>query len=391
MGWKYILFRIFYELKTKTGWLKRVFPVNTNIIILPTLEEWRHELSGIFFFHSKEKLQFRHNVGVEKKLNSAINKMKEGKFLFFSSTWYELGKNYDWITNPDTGFKYDITKHWTEINDFSKEAGDIKYVWEKARFGFLYEIIRYDYYSGIDQSKWVFSEIEDFIDKNPINHGPNYKCSQEISLRILNWTFAIHYYKTSKNLTNKRFEKIMNVIYWQYHHVYHNINFSRIAVRNNHALTETLTLYIIGLLFQFLPHAAEWKIKGKKWFEQEIAYQVYEDGGFLQFSHNYHRVVIQLLTWAIRLSDLNNDKFNDIVYERAGKSLDLLISLQDQKTGWLSNYGMNDGALFFKLNDEHYRNFKPQLQALGYLLGREYYDNKFEDAFWYGINSVRVD
>ena len=61
-----------------------------------------------------------------------------------------IGKNYNWITNPDTGFKYDINKHWTEIADYSKEAGDIKYVWEKSRFSFLYDIIRYDYHFNED-------------------------------------------------------------------------------------------------------------------------------------------------------------------------------------------------------------------------------------------------
>ena len=103
-------------------------------------------------------------------------------------------------------------------------------------------------------------------------------------------------------LTEDRFNKIMNAIYWQLHHVYHNINFSRIAVRNNHALTETLMLFLSGLLFPFLPNTKKWSKKGKNWFEEEIAYQIYKDGTFLQFSMNYHRVAIQLLTWGIRLA-----------------------------------------------------------------------------------------
>ena len=43
----------------------------------------------------------------------------------------------------------------------------------------------------------------------------------------------------------------MHSIYWQLHHVYHNINFSRISVRNNHAITECLMLYLSGKLFPF--------------------------------------------------------------------------------------------------------------------------------------------
>ena len=72
---------------------------------------------------------------------------------------------------------------------------------KKHDFLFLYDVIRYDYHFEDDQSAYVFKEIEDFITKNPINQGPNYKCSQEISLRVLNWTFALYYYKDSPNLT----------------------------------------------------------------------------------------------------------------------------------------------------------------------------------------------
>ena len=89
--------------------------------------------------------------------------------------------------------------------------------------------------------------------------------------------------------------------------------------------------------------------KGKKWFEEEIKYQVAEDGTYLQFSMNYHRVVVQLLTWAITLADRNGERFCDEVYKRAYQSVNFLYQCQDDSTGWLPNYGSNDGALFLNL------------------------------------------
>ncbi len=44
-----------------------------------------------------------------------------------------------------------------------------------------------------------------------------------------------------------------------YDYVRKNIFFSKIAVRNNHAITETLTLFLVGMLFPFLPGSGEWK------------------------------------------------------------------------------------------------------------------------------------
>jgi hypothetical protein len=248
-------------------------------------------------------------------------------------------------------------------------------------------VIRYDYHYDVDCSAIVFDEILSWIKSNPVNIGPNYRCSQEISIRLMNWYFCLYYYRDSVNLTDEVFDEIQYAIYWQLHHVYHNINFSRIAVRNNHAITETMTLYISGLLFPFVDDFSKWSRKGKKWFEEEVRYQIYCDGTFLQFSMNYHRVVVQLLTWGIRLSDLNASELAPVVKERAAASLHFLQKCTNDETGFLPNYGANDGALFFRLNSGHYRDYRSQLNALSFVLKEPLaYPDQLEDAYWYGLN-----
>ncbi len=386
MGFRYIFFRVSYIISIKTGFFKKRFPVDPPFIESITLNDWKKQLPKFLYYGKRiEGLQKQKPAGLEEILKD----LNDGTYTFFGKSKYRLGKDFDWITNPVSGYKYDITLHWSLINDLSEENGDIKFVWEKARFSFLSDIIRYDFHYGKDCAELVFHEINSFIDKNPINMGPNYKCSQEISLRIINWTFALYYYCDSEILTGELFRKIMNSIYWQINHVYHNINFSRIAVRNNHAVTETLMLYLSNLLFPFFPDVKEWSKKGKKWFEQEIAYQIYEDGTYLQFSNNYHRVVVQLLTLGMRIAGLNNDKFEPIVCDRAKKSLEFLYNSMDYSSGMLPNYGSNDGALFFKMNDCDFRDFRPQLQALSYALDIQnefdFHDFEGEDLYWLGF------
>ncbi len=385
MGWRYTQYRVTHELMLRTGLLKYKFPVNPAYKQYLTLRQWKEQQTN-FFFADKESLRFEKSPAPE--LEQRIKRYQAGKFIFFNNIEFELGKNYDWITNPDTGFKYDASKHWTTIADYSKEAGDIKYVWEKSRFSFLYDIIRYDYHFNSDCASIVFAEIISWIKANPINCGPNYRCSQEVSLRVLNWTFALHYYKNSTALTATIFNEIQFAIYWQMDHVYRHINFSRIAVRNNHAITETLALYLVGLLYPTFPGSSDWKQKGKAWFEEEIAYQVYDDGTFLQFSMNYHRVVVQLLTWAIVLAEKNGEKFNNLVYDRAKKSVEFLRVCMNDSNGWLPNYGNNDGALFFKMNEDHYRDYRSQLQALATALNIDLcFAHSCEDGHWYGLQN----
>jgi hypothetical protein len=378
---RYILFRAWFTFEQKSGLLRKKFPTRMKPVRTLSLEEWRKQARG-YFFDSKDSIKI-----IKKKdawFSEAMSHILKGDVLFFSKTWKPLGLDYDWVTNPETGFKYDIHQHWTKIESMSKEAGDIKFTWEKSRFSWLLTVCRYDYHFDEDHSEFVINQILDWIEKNPLNCGPNYKCSQETSLRLNNWIFALHFYKHSEALTENNWNKIITSIYWQIHHVYQNINYSRIAVRNNHAITETLTLYLMGLMFPEMPGAIKWKRNGKRWFEREIDYQIEDDGTYIQDSMNYHRVVIQLLTYGIAIADAHDEKFSDMVYEKAYKSLNFLYQCQETTNGWLPNYGSNDGALFFPLSTADYRDYRPQLDALhGLLTGLPLYGDAFlEDAQW---------
>ncbi|MCM4167381.1 hypothetical protein KCTC52924_02963 [Arenibacter antarcticus] len=385
MGARYTIYRVRHELERKLGVLKKRHPINPSFKQFISLEKWRKETPP-FFFEGK-------NISLtptpQESLKKRVEAMKQGRFVLFGKVEYDLGKDYDWVTNPVTGYRYDVNEHWSTIADFSEERGDIKFVWEKSRFAFLTDIIRYDFHFQEDQSEFVFGQIIDFIEKNPINCGPNYRCSQEISLRTMNWTLALYYYKDAPNLTEERFEKIMHAIYWQLHHIYHHIDFSRIAVRNNHAITETLMLYLSGLLFPFLPDTAKWSKEGEKWFQQEVEYQIYPDGTFLQFSMNYHRVVVQLLTWGLRLADLHGKSFSPIIKERAALSLKFLDVSSDSVSGKLPNYGNNDGALFYKWTEDDFRVYTSQLNDLRAVLENSV--SKIQESqAWYGLKDFKV-
>jgi hypothetical protein len=391
MGIRYVNYRIQHIFKTRSGYYTKKFPIAPEKKEYILLDNWLQSRPAFFFLSKRE---------AEKQLpelfpqNPPLPSCFAGRIRFFNAEWKDLGTDYDWVSNPENGFKYDNSKHWSLINDYSTATGDIKFVWEKSRFSFIYEVIRYDARTGEDHSAWIWNEVQSWIKANPVNAGPNYKCSQEISLRVLAWTTALYYYSDSTSLTADLFREIQYVIYWQLKHVYDHIDFSRIAVRNNHAITESLALYIGGSIYAGFPEAAIWHKKGKAWFEEEIAYQIYQDGTFLQFSMNYHRVVVQLLSMAISFAQANGDRFSKPVYNRAYHSLQFLADCQDKTTGYLPNYGSNDGALFFPLSSCEYRDYRPQLNALHILLtGNDLYEagTYSEEAVWWNarVNSIK--
>lgn len=383
MGVRYVAFRVSHEIKRKSGLLAKEFPNNPPFRTWIALQEWRNNAAPFFLERSK----ITSSSEDRKELALQVEEIRSGTLRYFHGRKFTLPVD-GWLTNPVNGFTYDATKHWTTIPDFHPEFGDIKYVWEKSRFLYLQTIMRFDVANTADSSQWVFEQIESWIDHNPINQGPNYRCSQEISIRLFNWILALYFYKDSDALTQQRFEKILFHLYWQTRHIRSHIHFSRIAVRNNHAITETVALYTIGTLFPFFDEAGEWKSSGKGWFEQEILYQIYPDGTFLQFSTNYHRVAIQLLTWAFAVSDRHSDKFSDGVYQRAYESVRFLATAQDKVAGELPNYGANDGSLFFHWTSSAFRDYRPSLDALHFALtGQNLYAKAYGDREWFGLQS----
>ncbi len=385
MGARYVWYRVRHELEMRMGLLKKRHPTHFPSITKIGLNEWR-DLAFHFWPPAKETICYQRTQ--DSTLKTEAKRILGGELLFFSAEWKCLGLSYDWITNPTNGYRYSIKSHWSEIPDLSPETGDIKYVWEKSRFSYLLTLIRYDYHFNVDLSEFIFSEIDSWIEHNPINRGPNWRCSQEISLRIFNWYFALSYYRNSTSLTEERWNRIQEVIFASLHHVFNHINFSRIAVRNNHAITETLLLAVSNILFPFIEETKKWSTSGRKWFEKEIAYQIYNDGTFLQFSMNYHRVVIQLLTLGITITEKASLPFSKHVYDRAYKSLEFLYQCLQDESGWLPNYGSNDGALFFPLSTSDYRDFRPQLNSLHKLLTGENLFNELsnkEEILWWNF------
>jgi hypothetical protein len=381
MGLRYILFRLIFQIQKKSKILKRKFPKSPQSIEkFISYENWKENKPF-------DLLSFPAEIIKDELLNEKANRILNGEILFFNREWKKLGLNYDWITNPDTNFKYDNSKHWTEINDFDPNTGDIKYVWEKSRFTHLLTLIRYDHNFGEDSSEFIFREIENWIDQNPINCGPNWICSQEISLRTIHWIFALDVYRNSEALTKKRYKKIINVIYWSFDHVFNNIHFSRIAVRNNHAITETLFLSICKFIFPEFDKSNLWSTKGRKWFLQEVDYQIYEDGSYIQFSMNYHRVLIQLLSFGIHVTEKFNHPLPHKTLEKSYKTLQFIYEMVQDESGKTPNYGTNDGAIFFNLFDVDYTDHRPYISNLHFLLtGKHIYQAHQSPYFIEGIS-----
>src|SRR5262249_29677980 len=110
---------------------------------------------------------------------------------------------------------------------------------------------------------------------------------------------------------------------------------------------------------------------GRRILDEEAERQFYEDGGYIQQSHNYHRVAIVDYLWACVFARAMGDAPSPVWLRAIERSVDFLYAHQNPENGCLPNYGSNDGALPSILSTCDFADMRPVLQASSVLVRGE--------------------
>jgi len=383
LGWRWLAFRLAYAIKLRSGHFRRKLPVRAweEIPLAENLSdsglgdpvsylEHRKKNAPAFFFSAQDLPTYRDALtrldqDDGKVCISLANNICEGHFLFFGHHLVATGFPPSWHTNYLSEEEIDARRHWSEIGDFA--WSDIKVVWELNRFGFTYPLVRAYWRTGDERYPELFWQlVEDWRQHNPPQQGPNWKCGQEIALRLMAWCFGLYGFISAEATTPERVAALAQMACASTHRIEANIDYALIQ-RNNHGMSEAAGLWTIGLLFPEFKESGRWRQKGRILLEELGRDLIYDDGSFVQHSFNYQRLMLHLYLWAIRLGELNDCPVSSHLRERVAKVAELLYQVQDESTGRVPNYGQNDGSLILPLSNCDYHDFRPVIQAAYYL------------------------
>lgn len=378
-GPEWLLFRTKYALEMRAGILKAKTPVHswedqplTSLIQDESLalpeRYWAYRRSGApaFFFSPSDRVTIApHLTALDVTTTSPValaGELEHGVMRYFEHAPLHTGFPPDWHTNPFTSQTAPATRHWSEIQDF--DYGDIKAVWEPSRFAFAYTLVRAFWRTGNEKYAELFWRVvEDWRVRNPPQQGPNWKCGQETSFRVMAWCFALYGFLDSPATTPGRVAMLTQMIAISGRRIAANIGYA-LSQNNNHGISEAMGLWTISLLFPELREAEQWHIIGRRELEQQARDLVYDDGAFSQHSLNYHRVMLQDYLWAIRLGTVNDQPLSQELVERVRRAGEFIYQLQDSWTGAVPCYGANDGALVLPLNNCAFWDMRPVVQAV---------------------------
>jgi hypothetical protein len=316
--------------------------------------EWRRRQAPRFLFESLPAADLIGEGSV-----AAAERVLDGEFPFFGG-WRRLGYPRRWREQISSGAETPDC-HWSRIDEFG--SGDIKLTWETSRFGWAFTLARALARTGDERfAEGFWKLLESWIEQNPPNRGVQWKCGQETALRSLALCFAVYALADSPASTPSRVAALVSALAVHARRIEAHIGYA-ISQKNNHSLSEAAGLWTIGLLFPELKGSARWRERGRYVLEAEVRRQIYADGAYIQHSANYHRLMLQLLAWSIRLGEENGRPLSPELRESFGRATRFLTSITDLGSGRAPNYGANDGALLLPLSDCEYPDMRPVLQS----------------------------
>jgi hypothetical protein len=294
----------------------------------------------------------------------------------------------DWLANPLTGKRVPSPElPWWEIPDFDPEVGDIKLIWELSRMDWVLAFAQRARQGDTEAlgrlNNWLF----DWCANNPPYRGPNWKCGQEASIRIIHLAAATlilgQVHETSPSLqalVALHLERIVPTLQYA------------VAQDNNHGTSEAAALFIGGgwLLSLGDNRGRIWADTGRKLLENRAGRLIGKQGTFSQYSLNYHRLMLDTLSMAeCWRRALQLPAFSPRFLQRALVATQWLHSLIDPHTGDGPNVGANDGARILQLVDAPYRDYRPSVQmAMVLFAGQRAYQagDPVSDALqWLGL------
>ena len=385
LGFFNILYVFFYRLAIRFRLLQR-FMVGSP---------YDSALHPLFLVRDVAQSETMSSTSVIEEADALIN----GTFCCFSYDSHFYGTPPDWFLNPFNQKHYGPTdQHWSALGDFDSDAGDIKCIWEISRFDWVLVLVRAFRETGKQEYiSTVNNWVSDWYAKNPPYKGPNWKCGQEVGIRMLQVMLAVFIVGQLKEPT----KGLIRFVQEHGARIAPTIRYA-IAQDNNHGTSEAAALFVAGSWLMSLEpglvdfeQARRWQKQGRKWLENRMARLVEEDGSFSQYSVNYHRVLLDTICYVEFWRDLLQEPlFSGTFYQKARAATQWLYTFTDEKSGDAPNIGANDGARLFNLTSVDYRDFRPSVQLASrlFMYKPAYPPGVYDEPLdWFGLRFSDAD
>ena len=273
----------------------------------------------------------------------------------------------DWHTDFKSGYTWPKGTYYRYLRSMRGCDSDIKVPWELSRCHHLLWLAEaYLITHKEEYAQEVVSEIVDWIEENPYMRSVNWTCAMDVSIRAVNWLYAINMIWDAKCMTDDFVAKLYKSLYQHGFYIYNNLE-KRVPYSNNHYFSDLVGLLYLGQLFKHTKRGLKWWRFGLSEYYLEIRLQTLPSGANYERSISYHRLMTELASYPLyMLKRLGENVPNDIVY-RVGKMYEYVVNYT-KPNGLVPLVGDCDDGRFLPFVKRDFRCHK-------YLIDRESCEN----------------
>lgn len=285
------------------GWKKTIAdmilgkPLQCNLFVrFEFIYKQRNEISKLFDL----------NYTVQKKaILDNGQKVCSHKFNFFGTKMIKTRSSIQWNKDYVSGKCFKKT-YWKNLSGCRKDQPDDPiYLLKLNQHQHFFDLGK-AYFLSKDEcyAKEFYYQINDWIKRNPVEIGIAWNGSFVVSLRVLSWIGALHFFKGSRYLTTN-FEKTITkqfILHGKF--IEKNLSFRKIP--NNHLIVEATALFALGSYLGNISGFIRWQKIYLEILESQIKNQVFEDGWAKENSIAYHRLIVDCFTYVIILMKISN-------------------------------------------------------------------------------------
>lgn len=225
--------------------------------------------------------------------------------------WQLISPPYDpldWQLDFKSGFRWSETRWSGDIAFGDRHGADIKVPWELARMQHLlvlvwaHRLCPSSHGSSAEEFLREFrNQVLDFIATNPPRHGVNWCCAMDVAIRAANWVLAFSLFRAHGAAFDRAFETVLerSLLDHARHIASHLETYPE--GRANHYFADIAGLLFITACLPKTDESDAWLAFAVQELVGETAYQFNADGSNFEGSTSYHRLSLEMATYATAL------------------------------------------------------------------------------------------
>lgn len=287
---------------------------------------------------------------------------------YFHLRNHDHGHPINW--NRDHGSNIDAPTRLAQKIDYRdvNEAGDCKLVWEPNRHQHLVTLAR-AYRAGGDPAcaLAIREQLQSWLSQCPYGYGMNWRSPMELSIRLINWVWAIDLTLESGIFSGDFRDQLLHSIFLHLREV--TRKYSRGSSANNHLIGEAGGVFIATSYFPRLTGAAGWRNESHAILCREIELQTCQDGVNKELALEYQFFVLQFFIICGLVGRWSGMEFPPSYWRNVENQLRFIGCLQEGG-GNPVFYGDADDGFVLNLGDSH-TDPAPLLGAGALLFGKD--------------------